>query len=150
MKTKNKILSAVLAVGIAVGMTSMQPVQSFAATDATPVKEIDKVVAKRDVTKKKFKTGEVVIPFEFDDIYYTGFGKSGLCHVVKEGTHQYINKKGEILFDSSIISQNEKFHRIRENDKYGVVDNNGNVVISPIYDDVDYSEGLFAVKQDDK
>lgn len=70
MKTKNKILSAVLAAGIAVGMASMQPVQSFAAT------------------------GDVLVPFEYD---YIGKFENGWTEAKKDGDWGILNKNGEYI-----------------------------------------------------
>lgn len=151
MKTKNKILSAVLATSLAIGALQMTPIKTLAATGDVTENVNDRVVAKKNVSKKKYKTGEVVIPFEFGHLKDIGFRKSGLCLVSKEGEYQFINKKGETLFYTNTYNLGSaKFHSIKEDDKYGMEDNNGNVVISVIYDDIYYGEGLFCVKKGDK
>ena len=159
MKKKNKILSAVLAVGIAVGMASMQPVQSFAATGDTPLKEIDKVVAKRDVTKKKFKTGEVVVPFKYDNLIFIhedGVTKEVYIRIEVNGKHGYLDKQGKIIVNPDDYDSVSYFHdgfcQVGRDNKITYINKYGSEIVPLLYDDVCQivSKDLIWVKNGDK
>lgn len=90
--------------------------------------------------------------YAIDPIYVDmNFFREGLaCVVMKEGKPQFINKKNEVVFtvESADIcfGFNEGLAKFVLNDKFGFIDKNGKIVVTPIYEDAeDFSEGLAAV-----
>jgi len=110
-----------------------------------------------------YKTGEFVIPCEYQEI--SGFG-DGLFRVKKDREHGcFIDKTGKVVLSTddfynedinvslfcegqSIVIKYEDGGRTR---KYGVIDKTGKQIVPFIYEYIeDYSEGLAMVEKDGK
>ena len=96
--------------------------------------------------KKKYKTGEVVIPFKYDNAL--NFSE-GLAAVELNGKWGFINKSGKEVIPlkyDSIRSFSEGFAAVVLNGKCGYINKSGKEVIPLKYDDVeDFSKGLAEV-----
>ncbi|MGL4874431.1 MAG: WG repeat-containing protein [Clostridium sp.] len=108
-----------------------------------------------------YRGREVIEPlYEYTDICFRG----GKCVAKKDGKFGYINKEGkeEIPFEyefcseflvSDIIEGKESFYAIIEkNEKYGIIDIEGNYLIEPIYEDMKmtFFEDLLVGRLDNK
>ena len=109
-------------------------------------------IEKKEVgKKKKYKTGDVVIPFKYD---YVWDFEEGLAKVKLKGKWGFINKNGKevipIKYDD-VHDFSEGLARVELNGKYGYINKNGKEVIPIKYDDVDdFSEGLARVELNGK
>ena len=87
--------------------------------------------------------------------YATSFSEGLACVVMENGKPQFINKENKILFtvDKADFCSafSEGMARIRAKDKWGYIDKEGKVVISPIYDDANnFKDGLALVAKTDE
>ena len=94
-------------------------------------------------------TGKIVVPLEYDDIWCDGFR----LFVVKNGIMSQLDNTGKIVqpFCSSygFESLYNGYFKYYVNDKEGVVDSKGNVVIPAIYHYVNQlDDNIFAVQYD--
>ena len=96
--------------------------------------------------KKKYKTGEVVIPFKYDNAL--NFSE-GLAAVELNGKWGFINKSGKEVIPlkyDSIRSFSEGFAAVKLSDKWGYINKSGKEVIPLKYDYVEnFSKGLAEV-----
>ena len=96
--------------------------------------------------KKKYKTGEVVIPFKYDNAL--NFSE-GLAAVELNGKWGFINKSGKEMIPlkyDSIRSFSEGFAAVKLSDKWGYINKSGKEVIPLKYDYVEnFSKGLAEV-----
>lgn len=109
------------------------------------------------------KTGEVVIPIEYESAY--DFSE-GLAGVKKNGKYGYIDKTGEVIipfeydgygwtpfqtFDSLATDFKNGLARIKKNGKWGFINRTGEVVIPVVYDEAeDFSDNIVHVKKNNK
>lgn len=146
MKTKNKILSAVLATSLAIGALQMTPIKTFAAT------------------------GDVVLPFLYDSIgsFMSGdivkvFFSTGYANIRKDGENLLLLKTGTVI-DLDLSEYDEvSFHsgflyfakRVPDYDndgyynhgmKYGIMNSNGEWVLSVDFDYIsEFKDGVAMV-----
>jgi hypothetical protein len=89
-------------------------------------------------------TGKVIVPLKYKSMIYGPIFSNGYMIMCKSYRPDfavvYVNKKGEELFGQSFRSASpfEKNHatvQSRENEKYGVINNKGKVVVPFEYDD---------------
>lgn len=64
------------------------------------------------------------------------FTENGTARVTLDGIDIYINTKGEKVSDAEPIEPQKKFHVYHENDKQGIKDPDGNIVLKAIYDGI--------------
>lgn len=105
------------------------------------------------------KTGKVVIPFVYEDVY--AFSE-GLACVKKNGKYGFIDRKGKLVIDYqfdkySLFRSPSPFEGgialVFKNKKYGFIDKTGKYVIEPAFDDCNSllnQEGVAAVCQNGK
>ena len=101
--------------------------------------------------KKKYKTGEVVIPFKYDEVRYFS---EGLAGVELNGKWGFINKSGKevtpIKYDE-VESFSEGLAKVELNDRCGYINRSGKEVTPLKYDYADdFSGGLAEVELEDK
>lgn len=100
-------------------------------------------------------TGEVIIPEQFDDACQFN---EGLAAVTLNNRLLFINKNAEIVIDKN-FTINPDFNYanynfinglciVPSNNKYGLIDKNGNWILNPEYDDIDYSSNYCLVTKD--
>ena len=101
--------------------------------------------------KRVYDTGEMVVPFKYDEVW--DFNE-GLAVVKLNGKYGYINKNGK---EVTQLKYDREFHfseglaAVKLNGKYGYINKNGKEVIPIKYDDVDdFSEGLASVNLNGK
>ena len=101
--------------------------------------------------KRVYDTGEMVVPFKYDEVW--DFNE-GLAVVKLNGKYGYINKNGK---EVTQLKYDREFHfseglaAVKLNGKYGYINKNGKEVIPIKYDDAfDFSEGLAVVKLNEK
>ena len=105
-------------------------------------------IEKKEVgKKKKYKTGDMVIPFKYDLV--SGFHE-GLAGVELNGKWGYINKSGKEVVPPK-YDEAEFFHEglagVKLNGKCGYINKSGKEVVPPKYDNVgSFNEGLVGVK----
>ncbi|MCB0503844.1 MAG: WG repeat-containing protein, partial [Bacteroidetes bacterium] len=75
------------------------------------------------------------IPLQFEN---TAVFKEGLCWVKKDGQLQLIDGKGQIKLNTSYTNANNYENGVaivvNEQNKYGVIDKNGNLILPLEYD----------------
>ena len=104
-------------------------------------------IEKKEVgKKKKYKTGDVVMPFKYDEAY--NFSE-GLAPVKLNGKYGFIDKSGKevvpIQYDN-VCDFTEGLAGVKLKGKWGFIDKSGKEVVPPKYVDVDYfHEGLAKV-----
>ena len=104
-------------------------------------------IEKKEVgKKKKYKTGDVVIPFKYD--YVRDFDE-GLAAVKLKGKWGFIDKSGKVVvpikYDDVEVFY-EGLADVKLNGKYGFVDKSGTEVVPLKYDDADnFYEGFAKV-----
>ena len=104
-------------------------------------------IEKKEVgKKKKYKTGDVVMPFKYDEAY--NFSE-GLAPVKLNGKYGFIDKSGKevvpIKYDN-VWDFTEGLAGVKLKGKWGFIDKSGKEVVPPKYVDVDYfHEGLAKV-----
>ena len=109
-------------------------------------------IEKKEVgEKKKYKTGDVVIPFKYD--YVWDFDE-GLAAVKLKGKWGFIDKSGKevvpIKYDN-VWGFDEGLSRVKLKGKWGFIDKSGKEVVPPKYDGVyAFNEGLAMVKLNGK
>ena len=96
------------------------------------------------------KKGKIITKKEYD--YASDFDKNGYAIVSNDNSIGVINSKGEeiipLKYDETILMDDVLFNTIKnntkkelfivkQNEKYGILDSKGNVVIKPIYDGFD-------------
>ena len=101
--------------------------------------------------KRVYETGEMVVPFKYDEVW--DFNE-GLAVVKLNGKYGYINKNGK---EVTQLKYDREFHfseglaAVKLNGKYGYINKNGKEVIPIKYDDAfDFREGLAVVKLNEK
>ena len=105
-------------------------------------------IEKKEVgKKKKYKTGDVVIPFKYDDVWDF---EEGLAAVKLKGKQGFIDKSGKevvpIKYDN-IGGFHEGLAFVELNGKFGFVDKSGTEVVPLKYDRAEFfSEGHAAVE----
>ena len=115
-------------------------------------------IEKKEVgKKKKYKTGDVVIPFKYDFAY--AFSE-GLAAVKLKGKWGFIDKSGKVVVPikyDGVIDFSEGFARVGLSDKWGVVNKwgivnkSGKEIVPLKYNYVwDFNEGLASVILMDK
>ena len=109
-------------------------------------------IEKKEVgKKKKYKTGDVVIPFKYDEAY--NFSE-GLAVVKLNGKYGFIDKSGKEVVPPKYEnggSFSEGLAVVELNGKWGFIDKSGKEVVPPKYEDVRYfSEGLAIVELNGK
>lgn len=99
-------------------------------------------------------TGEVIIPEQFDDACQ--FSEE-LAAVTLNKRLLFINKNAEIVIDKNFTiypAHNVNYHFINglcivpSNNKFGLIDKNGNWILNPEYDDIDYTSNYCLVTKD--
>ena len=105
-------------------------------------------IEKKEVgEKKKYKTGDVVIPFKYDKVQ--DFSE-GLAAVKLKGKWGCINNSGKEVVPlkyNDIFNFHEGLARVKLKGKWGFMDKSGKEVVPPKYDNVwDFEEGLAGVK----
>ena len=109
-------------------------------------------IEKKEVgKKKKYKTGDVVIPFKYD--WVSDF-REGLAVVELNGKLGYINKSGKEIVPPK-YDEAKFFHEglapVKLNGKWGYINKSGKEVVPPKYDYVwDFKEGLADVELNGK
>ena len=109
-------------------------------------------IEKKEVgKKKKYKTGDVVIPFKYD--WVSDF-REGLAGVELNGKWGYINKSGKevvpLKYDGA-RSFHEGLAIVSLNGKWGYINKSGKEVVPPKYDYAwDFEEGLAGVSLNGK
>ena len=109
-------------------------------------------IEKKEVgKKKKYKTGDMVIPFKYDLV--SGFHE-GLAGVELNGKWGYINKSGKEVVPPK-YDEAEFFHEglagVKLNGKCGYINKSGKEVVPPKYDKANYfNEGLASVELNGK
>ena len=109
-------------------------------------------IEKKEVgKKKKYKTGDVVIPFKYD--WVSDF-REGLAVVELNGKLGYINKSGKEIVPPK-YDEAKFFHEglapVKLNGKLGYINKSGKEVVPPKYDYVwDFKEGLADVELNGK
>ena len=109
-------------------------------------------IEKKEVgKKKKYKTGDVVIPFKYD--YVRDFDE-GLAAVKLKGKWGFIDKSGKVVvpikYDDVEVFY-EGLADVKLNGKYGFVDKSGTEVVPLKYDMVwEFNEGLARVELNGK
>ena len=109
-------------------------------------------IEKKEVgKKKKYKTGDVVIPFKYD--WVSDF-REGLAVVELNGKLGYINKSGKEIVPPK-YDEAKFFHEglapVKLNGKWGYINKSGKEVVPPKYDNVwDFKEGLADVELNGK
>ena len=109
-------------------------------------------IEKKEVgKKKKYKTGDVVIPFKYDDVFNF---REGLAAVKLKGKWGFIDKSGKVVVPpryDNVWNFNEGLARVKLNGKWGYINKSGKEVVPPKYDDVyAFNEGLARVKLNGK
>ena len=109
-------------------------------------------IEKKEVgEKKKYKTGDVVIPFKYDWVY--GF-REGLAGVSLNGECGYINKSGKEVVPpkyDDVYNFHEGLASVKLNGKCGYINKSGKEVVPPKYDAAwDFHEGLARVELNGK
>ena len=109
-------------------------------------------IEKKEVgEKKKYKTGDVVIPFKYDKVQ--DFSE-GLAAVKLKGKWGCINNSGKEVVPlkyNDIFNFHEGLARVKLKGKWGFMDKSGKEVVPPKYDDVEkFKEGLAGVKLNGK
>ena len=109
-------------------------------------------IEKKEVgEKKKYKTGDVVIPFKYDKVQ--DFSE-GLAAVKLKGKWGCINNSGKevvpLKYDN-VWDFEEGLAGVKLKGKWGFIDKSGKEVVPPKYDDVEkFKEGLAGVKLNGK
>ena len=104
-------------------------------------------IEKKEVgKKKKYKTGDVVIPFKYDDVFNF---REGLAAVKLKGKWGFIDKSGKVVvpikYDDVEVFY-EGLADVKLNGKYGFVDKSGTEVVPLKYDYADnFYEGFAKV-----
>ena len=109
-------------------------------------------IEKKEVgKKKKYKTGDVVIPFKYDWVY--GFNE-GLAVVNLNGKRGYINKSGKEVVPpkyDGVYPFHEGLATVKLNGKCGYINKSGKEVVPPKYDRAGiFYEGLASVNLNGK
>ena len=109
-------------------------------------------IEKKEVgKKKKYKTGDVVIPFKYDDVETFS---EGLAIVKLKNEYGFVDKSGKLVVPlkyGTADSFSKGLAVVKLNGKYGYINKNGKEVIPIKYDDVwKFSEGLAGVRLNDK
>lgn len=105
------------------------------------------------------RNGKIIIDIKYDDLYYNGSN----AFLLKTDTNWILtdirgNKIKDLPAFEKISIMSTLFYPIsinfsvfKENGKYGIIDNDYNVVINPIYDEIgSFSEGWIPVAKDKK
>ena len=97
--------------------------------------------------------GEEIIPFIFNRA--TAFYRGIAIVQDNQSRANLINKQGELLVENgytTIYRDNDtKFFIVVDEDKYGLLDIKGDIIVDLIYDDIEpFYEGLAVVKKDNK
>ena len=105
-------------------------------------------IEKKEVgKKKKYKTGDVVIPFKYDEAY--NFSE-GLAEVELNGKLGFVDKSGKVVVPLKydwVGSFSEGLAAVRLNGKLGFVDKSGTEVVPLKYDGArDFHEGFARVR----
>ena len=109
-------------------------------------------IEKKEVgKKKKYKTGDVVIPFKYDEVY--NFSE-GLAGVSLNGKWGFIDKSGKVVvplnYDEANLF-NEGLADVKLNGKWGFIDKSGKEVVPLKYDEaIFFYEGLAMVELNGK
>lgn len=132
----------------------------FSIKDAEHVKIFKDGIAaysKKDSISEKWgfvsTSGETIIQPKF---YATGNFSEGLCAVKDEaGNWTYIDKKGVVKFEKSYGSATDFINKkaIVQNlfeEKFGVIDSDGNYLIEPTLDSIAADKDSFLIKKNDK
>ena len=97
------------------------------------------------------KTGEVVIPYQFEKAWTFS---EGLACVQQNGKQGFIDKTGKIVIPCQFEETwafKEGFAGVQQNGKLGFIDKTGKIVIPCQFDDTwPFSEGLACVQQNGK
>ena len=109
-------------------------------------------IEKKEVgKKKKYKTGDVVIPFKYDEAY--NFSE-GLAEVELNGKLGFVDKSGKVVVPLKydwVGSFSEGLAAVRLNGKLGFVDKSGTEVVPLKYDGArDFHEGFARVRLNDR
>ena len=109
-------------------------------------------IEKKEVgKKKKYKTGDVVIPFKYDDVFNF---REGLAVVKLKGKWGFIDKSGKVVVPlkyDNVWAFHEGLAGVKLKGKWGFIDKSGKEVVPPKYDYVDsFNEGLAMVKLNGK
>ena len=95
------------------------------------------------------KNNNVVIDFKYDGT--NGF-KWGQAIVCKDGKYGIIDKNDNVIFpfeyDYISYSNREGYYIIEKEDKYGYAYKDGSILISPIYDSLEYGHYLYYAQTD--
>ena len=105
-------------------------------------------IEKKEVgKKKKYKTGDVVIPFKYDDVETFS---EGLAIVKLKNEYGFVDKSGKLVVPlkyGTADSFSKGLAVVELNGKYGYINKNDKEVIPIKYDDVwKFSEGLAGVR----
>ena len=95
------------------------------------------------------KNGKVIIEPEYLDVFIPNPSKDVFVCYTNSETYKFLNSKGEELYKeyeevtalqtSELNLDFEKaFFRFRKDDKYGLIDYDGNVILSANYDELTY------------
>ena len=109
-------------------------------------------IEKKEVgKKKKYKTGDVVIPFKYDDVFNF---REGLAAVKLKGKWGFIDKSGKEVVPPKYVDV-DSFHEglamVKLNGKKSYINKSGKEVVPPKYDNVwDFKEGLAIVELNGK
>ena len=146
-KIKNVILGILIVIGLSIEIIKIMPNPVF-AYEKNIEKGLDKAIGK----VRKYKTGDVVIPFKYDRIYSA---EEGMFEVRIGDKYGFLNGKGEKITDIKYSEVGEfkggraRVGKYNENGemKYGYIDRNGKEIVPIKYDDgADFSEGLACVE----
>ncbi|MDR1706316.1 MAG: WG repeat-containing protein, partial [Clostridiales bacterium] len=101
------------------------------------------------------KTGKVVVPLEYDQVY--SFSE-GLAPVIKDGKYGFIDKTGKVVVPleyDDVYNISEGLATVMKDDKWGFIDKTGKVVVPLEYDyfsqseyDVSYETLLWLINSD--
>ena len=105
-------------------------------------------IEKKEVgKKKKYKTGDVVIPFKYDEVKTFS---EGLAIVKLKNEYGFVDKSGKLVVPlkyGTADSFSKGLAIVELNGKWGFVDKSGKEVVPPKYDNVyNFCEGLAMVK----
>ncbi len=103
------------------------------------------------------KTGELVIPFQYNQAGYSGF-QNGECRVMINGKTNLINKTGELVFTPTLVNNMEGFScglakafTTPDRKGYGFFNRNNEWVVKPIYNKAtSFENGLSVVSLSDQ
>lgn len=106
-----------------------------------------------DNTKQNIIPSEYYINKGMKD--FSGF-RNGYCRVGsnKNNKTTFINTKGELIFPDKLFTEASDFHEnlsvVKQEDKYGVINESGDLVIEPMYDFIGYFNNGIAPYQQNR